>query len=214
MKRNQLFLAVLVFSLTGWGSSLLSDDPVSSISLNPEEQQQVDQGQLVLRELSHPELAGRTFKAIGIMDAPLTDVVQVITDYEAYPEFMPNVSLVDIHEQQADTSILNYYVSAPMGITKQYRIKIAASTVDQAQALVQWSQVEWPGLKASETIKYTQGYWLIEAQADSSSLVLYQVYSDLGPVPFGLGWIVDVLTKNSFPKVFLQTRLRAEGMQE
>ncbi|MCI5125930.1 MAG: hypothetical protein D3925_16025, partial [Candidatus Electrothrix sp. AR5] len=42
------------------------------------------------------------------------------------------------------------------------------------------------------------------------SLVLYHVYTDPGKIPFGLGWIVDFLGKDSVPEVLVQTKELAE----
>jgi hypothetical protein len=63
-----------------------------------------------------------------------------------------------------------------------------------------------------ETIRDTSGYWRIEAQSENKSLTLYHLYTDPGPIPFGLGWIVDVLSKNSVPQVLLQTKDRTEEL--
>jgi hypothetical protein len=41
--------------------------------------------------------------------------------------------------------------------------------------------------------------------------VQYQVYTDLGHIPFGLGWIIDFLTEYSLPEVLLNTKEYVEA---
>ena len=97
-----------------------------------------------------------------------------------------------------------------MGKIKKYRLEITASEPTTQSALIKWQLLPWPELKPQETIKDTTGFWRIEKKAQNKALVLYHVYTDPGPIPFGLGWIVDVLSKNSVPEAFLATKIRAE----
>jgi hypothetical protein len=134
----------------------------------------------------------------------------VLTDYEKYPDFMPNVSQVELVEKKGNTAILNYTLTLPLGKIKKYRLKLIASEPNFQSALIKWQLLPWPELKPPETIKDTTGYWCIEKKVQNRSLVLYHVYTDPGPIPFGLGWIVDVLSKNSVPEALLATKNRAE----
>ena len=131
-------------------------------------------------------------------------------DYKAYPSLMPNVSHIDILQQDESTAVLNYLLTLPLGKTKQYRIRLEASTPDQQTSLLQWQLQPWPELKPAETIRDTSGFWWIEALDGEHSLVLYHVYTDPGKIPFGLGWIVDILSKDSVPEVLTNTRDLAE----
>lgn len=183
----------------------------ASISLSEHEKQLVARGEMVVREIAAGK-KGRTFEAIALVKAPRRNVVRVVTDYGKYPEFMPNVSRIDIVEQSGNGAVLNYTLSLPMGKVKKYRLRISESAPNSQSSLLEWQMQNWPGLKAEETIADTTGYWRIEEKSGHDSLVLYHVYTDPGPIPFGLGWIVDVLTKKSVPDVLLQTRKRAEKL--
>ena len=162
-----------------------------NIILSDQEKERVDQGEIIVRDVSPPEKAGRTLEAVGLIYAPRNVVVQVLTDYENYPEFLSNVNRVDIVEQKDNESILNYKLTLPLGKIKKYRLKIALTKPSDQTSLLAWQLQEWPGLKPEETIKDTTGYWLIKQEAKGKLLVLYHVFTDPGPVPFGLGWIVD-----------------------
>ncbi len=127
---------------------------------------------------------------------------------------MPNVSRIEIVEQRENETVLNYTLTLPLGIIKKYRLKISESAPEHQFSILEWQMQEWPELKREETITDTTGYWRIEEKNENNSLVLYHVYSDPGPIPFGLGWIVDALSKNSVPEVLLQTKYRTEKLSQ
>lgn len=203
-------LVFIVFLIIGVFSIPLSAGDLYWILLNETEKDLVDQGEIILRETDIGKKNGRTFEAAGIIKAPVDVISGVLADYEHYPEFMPNVSRVEIMEQTDTEAVLNYTLKLPLGKIKKYRLKITLTRPDPQTSLIQWEYRNWPGLKAKETIKDTTGFWMIKEQADNRSMVLYHVYTDPGPVPPGLGWIVDILSKNSVPEAFLKTRSRAE----
>ncbi len=100
----------------------------------------------------------------------------------------------------------------PLNNIKKYRLVVTVTEPDVHSFEVRWRLIEWPGLKTKETIKDTTGYWKIKQQDDSTSLVLYHVFTDPGPIPFGLGWIIGILTEKSIPDAFKGTRSRSEGI--
>jgi len=204
---NRFFLAVLI---TAFFSIPAMPGASTSILLSEGEKRLVDQGDIVVREVGTVNKSGRTFEAIGLINASKNIIIQVLTAYEKYPEFMPNVSRIDMVEKRGEEAILNYTLSLPLGKIKKYRLKISVTEHGRHTSMIQWQMKKWPGLKTTETIKDTTGYWRIEEKTPNSSLVLYHVYTDPGTIPVGLGWIVDVLSKNSVPKAFLQTKSRIE----
>ncbi len=203
--RLLLFLLSTAFLLT---PALL--DASTSIVLTEGEKKLVEQGDIIVREDNSLNKSGRTFEAIALIRASKNIIIQVLTEYEKYPEFMPNVSHVDIFEKKEGEAVLNYTLTLPLGKIKKYRLKITIAEHDNRTSMIQWQMQKWPGLKAAETIKNTTGYWRIEEKSESSSLILYHVYTDPGPIPVGLGWIVDILCKSSVPEALLQTKTKAE----
>lgn len=176
------------------------------------EQVELEKNNLLVRELDPGTRAGQTFEVIGYINAPQTRIVETLGDFKAYPAFMPYMELVEILSFDGQTSVLNFYLSLPMDIKKKYRIQI--STINQHNGLIrlEWQTMKWPGLKPSETIRETSGYWLVQGLSPERSLVLHHVYSDPGAIPFGLGWLFDMLTENSVPQALLQTRERCEAL--
>ena len=167
--------------------------------LSEREQERIKRGGVIVREIEAGHQNGLVVEAVGIMEATPDVILAVLTDYLKYPEFMPNVSRVEIVEQQNRESILNYTLSLPLGKRKRYRLKINRPEHAGHLSILEWQLVPWPGLKPSETIKDTKGYWHVKEYTKTSSLVRYHVYTDPGPIPFGMGWIVDTLSKKSVP---------------
>jgi ribosome-associated toxin RatA of RatAB toxin-antitoxin module len=198
--------------MSAWANSPLSISAKagSAISLNAQEQQTMHKKAVLVRERPTNGKPGKIFEAVASMEADREVILDIVLNYARYPDFMPNVSLIDILEQDESTAVLNYTFSLPLGKIKKYRVRMKASEPDNKTSLIQWQLEQWPGLKQKETIRDTTGFWRIEELDAKRSLVLYHVYTDPGKIPFGLGWIVDLLGKNSVPEVLLQTKERAE----
>jgi hypothetical protein len=191
--------------------ALSTDHPADAarpIELTPQELELVAAGEVILREAPIQVKEGMTFEAIGMVKAPVEAVYDVVTDFEEYPEFMPNVSKVEVLSAGDGKATVNFTLGLPLGKTKKYRVRMQFQK-SRGAATLRWKMIEWPGLEKSETIDDTEGYWILEGHAGTEeTLVLYHVYTDPGRVPLGLGWIVDILSKNCLPKTVLKTRDR------
>ena len=205
---------IIVIVILGLASTILAQSTAYLPMLDADEQQRIQAGKIVLREIKTTYEKGQTIETVGVMHAPAEIVVGLLTDYKAYPEFMSAVDKIEIIDETGDESTLNYILRPMLGLTKKYRIKIAPTRLEEQVWKIEWHLVVWPGLTAMETIGDTQGYWLIIEQGENRALVQYQVYSDPGPVPFGLGGLVDALGKDSIEEVFIETRAQAEKMAE
>jgi ribosome-associated toxin RatA of RatAB toxin-antitoxin module len=197
------FLTFLLFTQTPvWAAS--------AIPLTHHEQQVIQKKEVLIRERSTKGKPGLAFDAIVIMEAKREAIQDIVLDYRSYPDFMPNVSRLEILQQDETTAVLSYLLTLPLGKTKKYRVKMTASEPTQKTSLIQWQLEPWPELKPAETIQDTTGFWRIEELDDKRCLVQYHVYTDPGKIPFGLGWIVDLLSKDSVPELLAKTRERAE----
>lgn len=181
------------------------------IDLSSAEQLRIDRGEIIVRELETNEKPGQTLEAVGLVRASRRSTKEAIIDFENYHEFMPNVRRVERLTADDTSAVLNYYLDLPLGIEQRYRIEICWTDIDSISSRVEWNSIEWPGLKPLETIRETRGFWLIKDQGNNTSLILYHVYTDPGPIPFGFGWIVDFMMEQSLPKVLLQTKARVES---
>ena len=131
----------------------------------------------------------------------------VLQDYEGYPKFMPDVEEISVRISPNGGKIVDNRLGFPFGFVKKYRLKFHSNSAD-GRTLISWKKLPWPGLKDSETVVDTYGQWIIEDFQDKDSQVLayYRVYTDTGQVPFGTGWLVDPMTRDSIEKMFKAIR--------
>ncbi len=162
-------------------------------------------------ELTKPGSPGKTFAAGTIINAPLADVCTLLQNYSAYPTFMPNTESAKVSQAGSGHALVDVALKLPMGKIKKYRLRMEPKVSAEACVLA-WKLVPWPGLKQEETIVDTTGQWqLSPGAAPGKTVVKYTVYTDPGPIPFGLGWIVDSLSKDSIPQALDAVRKRATG---
>ena len=206
MRIRLLLLSIFVMVLMVPNEKAIA---AANIELVQQERELLSSGDVVLRKVTNGKKGAKTFEAVGLIKATVSDVYQVLVKFEDYPKFMPNVSKCEVLKRTDDTAILNYTLSLPLGKVKKYRLKMTFQN-EKSRGTLKWKLIEWQGLKKSETIEDTTGYWLLEEYPEKAGhiIALYHVYTDPGPIPLGLGWIVDILTKNSIPDVMIKTRKR------
>ena len=166
--------------------------------------------QVATVDVSKPDRAGKTFIAATIINAPVRKLCAIILDYPDYPNFMPNTDKTKVVQATDDFSVVDMTLKLPFGKIKKYRLKLEPRTSAQSCHLA-WKLIQWEELKPDETIADTTGYWqLTRHPANANKTVVeYFVYADPGPIPFGLGWIVDIMSKYSLPKTLEAVRTRA-----
>lgn len=168
----------------------------------------VSEAQVTMADVSRPNTPGKSFAAATVIAAPLSKVCATLQDYSAYPAFMPNTESAKVSASAADHKLVDMTLKLPMGKVKKYRLKIEAQATAQ-RCQLSWKLAPWPGLKQEETIADTSGAWILTPAADPArTLVSYSVYTDPGPVPMGLGWVVDSMSKDSIPKMIDALRAR------
>lgn len=164
---------------------------------------------VTLAEVSKPGSPAKSFVATTSINAPLAAVCAALQDYPSYPAFMPNTASTVVSQSGAGYSLIDVTLKLPMGKVKKYRLKMEPKSSAQS-CVVAWKLVPWPGLKQEETIADTTGAWrLTPGAAGGTTSVRYEVTTDPGPIPFGLGWIVDSLSKDTIPQTLDAVRKRA-----
>ena len=163
---------------------------------------------VTLRETTAKGSAAKSFVATTAIDAAVPKLCALLQDYADYPNFMPNTASVKVAQAGSGNQVIDVTLNLPMGKVKKYRLKMSpASSADSCT--LAWKLVPWPGLKQEETIADTTGSWQLASAGPGKSAVTYTVSTDPGPVPFGLGWIVDSLSKDSIPQTLEGLRKRA-----
>ena len=160
-------------------------------------------------DVSNLAVPGKTYVAATIMNASIQRLCSVIMNYPDYPLFMPNTERTTVLSTSDDATLVEMLLRLPLGKTKRYRLKMTPTVAPQS-CQVAWKLVPTEGLQQSETITDTSGYWLFtpDPKDASKTLVKYFVFADPGPIPFGLGWIVDMMTRISLPRTLEALRER------
>lgn len=203
--KSTIILVLLIKTALISENSLLSTE----ILLSQNEKDLLSQGEIIVRDLSSGEKDGKTIEAVGLINASVDEVYQVLIHFEDYNKFMPNVTRAEVLKNDSNHVILNYTLELPMNKIKKYRLDMSYGR-DKNQAQLNWIMIDWPGLKDSETIRNTTGYWIITNYPDQEEhvIALYHVFTDPGDIPLGLGWIIDILTYHSVPSVLMKTKER------
>jgi hypothetical protein len=208
-------LALIAAAVTFLGAdSWTVDQSNQEIVLSAAEKARVDNMDVVLREIGNPGKAGKTFEAIALVHGKVDEIYTVLQDRGRYSEFVPHVAKVEVTETNEKFGRANFTLKLPMGKMKRYRVEYWSER-NAAKLRMFWKLIPWegPAIPESETIVDTTGYWTIQpSDKDGYLLVLYHVYTDPGKIPTGLGWIVDILTKDSLPDLLKATRKRIETL--
>lgn len=161
-------------------------------------------------DISAPGVPGKTFIAQTLIHDRVQKLCAVIMDYTRYPQFMPNTEKTRIVSASDEATVIEMTLKLPLGKIKKYRLNMTSAVTPESCRLT-WKLVPWEQLEVSETITDTSGYWLLtpDGSDGSKTLVRYNIYADPGPIPFGLGWIVDVMTRISLPRTLDALRERA-----
>ena len=181
----------------------------TAFATEPIDMRHLSESTVVLADVSKTGDTGKSFVAATIINAPLPELCALLQDYEAYPRFMPSTQSTKVSQTGPSFSVIDVTLKLPMGKIKKYRLRMEPKTSAQSCVLA-WKLQPWPGLKQEETITDTVGSWqLTPAATPGKTVVKYTVYTDPGPIPFGAGWIVDSLSKDSIPQTLEALRKRA-----
>lgn len=199
--RLKLSLACAVLACSSAASAASAADPAELANLS--------ESKVSLVDTTKAGSPGKSFAAGTLIAAPVQDLCTLLQNYEAYPSFMPNTTSARISQKGAGFSVLDVTLGLPMGKVKKYRLRMEPK-VAAGSCKIAWKLLPWPGLKPEESIVDTTGYWdLAPSSIAGKTAVKYMVYTDAGPIPFGLGWIVDSLSKDSIPQTLEALRKRA-----
>jgi ribosome-associated toxin RatA of RatAB toxin-antitoxin module len=137
-------------------------------------------------------MAERTESSISVDAAP-AEVMDVIADFAAYPEWTGAVKEVEIRK------------GAPNGRAKEVWFNLDAGAIkDQYTLAYTWKgdqEVRWSLVSAEQIVKAMDGAYLLEDNGDGSTTVTYQLAVDV-KIPM-LGMI-----KRKAEKVIIDTALK------
>lgn len=168
-------------------------------------------GTVQVAEAPSPGLPGKAFTAWTLVQSPVPRLCAMVQDYASYPSYMPNTkSALPVGEGDGYV-LVDMTLDLPLGQQKKYRLRLEQQQQpDDTQCKLAWRLVP-TGLAPADTIADTTGYWLFTPipGASGKTLIEYHVYADPGPVPYGFGWIVEMMSKRSLPRTLEALRAQA-----
>jgi hypothetical protein len=167
-------------------------------------------GAVQVSAVASPGLPGKAFTAWTLVPASVDRLCALVQDYPSYAAYMPNTKSAQPLAGGEGYVLVDMTLDLPLGQEKKYRLRLEPRA-DATHCRLAWRLVP-SGLAPADTIADTSGYWLFTPQPGAHgghTLVEYHVYADPGPVPFGLGWIVDMMSRRSLPRTLEALRAQA-----
>ena len=131
-----------------------------------------------------------------IVAAPMDVVLGVITDYERYPEFLPEMGLVRVVSRDDTAVVVEFQLEFIMKVT--YQIRITETPPDA---------VSWV-LEESRMMSVNDGSWKLKSLDDGTTEVVYGLKVELkGRIPDSVS---DRLTEKALPQTLARFKDRAE----
>jgi coenzyme Q-binding protein COQ10 len=132
-----------------------------------------------------------------VINAPIEKVFDVITQYEKYAQFLPEVKEVRTSNRQGNQVDVHYKVDVMKTIKYTIRSK------EERPTRMSWTFVE------GEFMKDNKGSWVLEKDGETKTKATYTVEMALGAlVPKS---IVNALVETSLPKMLEAFKRRSES---
>ncbi|MFP2932869.1 type II toxin-antitoxin system RatA family toxin [Pyxidicoccus sp. 3LG] len=132
-----------------------------------------------------------------VINAPIEKVFDVITQYDRYPEFLPEVKEIRTSNRQGNTVDIHYKVDVMK--TVRYSIHVT----EERPRRMAWTFIE------GEVMKDNKGSWVLEPEGEGKTRATYNVEMALGLlVPKA---VVNALVDTSLPKMLDAFKRRAEA---
>ncbi|MFT3842642.1 MAG: SRPBCC family protein [Myxococcaceae bacterium] len=132
-----------------------------------------------------------------VIAAPMDKVFSIITDYERYSEFLPEVKRIRTANRRGNEVDVQYEASIVKTIKYTLRLK------EEGPTKVSWSFIE------GEFMKDNKGGWLLEDAGNGQTKATYSIEVALGAlVP---KTVVTALIDTQLPKMLEAFKKRAES---
>lgn len=143
----------------------------------------VGSGQIVMID-EHPDGTLKLVTGATHVKSAPQDVWKIITDYGAYPEWMPQTSAVTVSNQKGDSRDVHYQLDFEFSvITKRVEYTVRHRWTDNRR--IDWTLVDGD-------FKTAVGSWeLVSTDNGAGTLVFFSTYTNLD----SMGWIVKALLK-------------------
>lgn len=132
------------------------------------------------------------------IEAPVKQVFEVISDFEAYPEFLPETRRVVVEKKSGKSARVTFTINLIKKITYTLDIKL------NPPSGLSWSLVEGDLMKANN------GHWKLQEVKKGVTKAVYEIDMDLGAmVPKAIS---NKLIGTNLPTMMKQFKERVEEM--
>lgn len=137
-------------------------------------------------------------KASIEINAPIKTVYEVISDFESYPEFLPETRKVIVEKESSKSAIVTFTINLIKKITYTLDVKLHPE-----------KGLEWK-LEKGEIMKKNNGSWKLTPTHNGGTKAHYEIEMDFGGVvPKAIS---NKLIGTNLPTMMKQFRDRAEEM--
>ncbi len=132
-----------------------------------------------------------------VFNAPVEKCFEIISDYERYPEFLPEVKKLRTSNRKGNEVDVHYEAEVVKVIKYTLHLK------EEKPTKVSWSFIE------GEFMKDNKGGWLLEDQGNGTTKATYSIEVAVGPlVP---KTILNALVDSQLPKLLENFKKRIES---
>lgn len=132
-----------------------------------------------------------------VFNAPIEKCFEIISDYERYPEFLPEVRKIRTSNRRGAEVDVHYEAEVVKVIKYTVHMK------EEKPNKVSWSFID------GEFMKDNKGGWVLEANADGTTKGTYSIEVTVGPlVP---KTILNALVDSQLPKLLENFKKRIEA---
>ena len=187
-------------------SAVALAQPVEIPKLTDDEKKKLDEGGVVVHDRKPTDNTGVSGEALGVIDAPATEVWPIVRDCEHFSQFLPSTRTSWKRTDGEDT-ICYDEISLPFPLTNLWAETKSVARESPAGHF----QREWSFVKG--TYKRNRGGWtVVPWGADGKkSLVVYMVDSD--PTLLVPEFILRAAQGGSLPQVFVGIRRRVVALR-
>lgn len=157
--------------------------------------------------VSRREAAGRIREGcgLGVIEAPLSAVRDVIDAAAEFDEFMPRVIESDVEPVSPGVYLNRQILDMPFPVEdRRYTVRVETGAVETG-AGTGW-QARWTYVEGSGNVRESRGSWTLIPLDSERTVVVYRVLTDPGGrLP---AWIVDYTAPRALRRVLAAVRGR------
>jgi coenzyme Q-binding protein COQ10 len=134
-----------------------------------------------------------------IMHAPAAKILEVLKDYESYPDFMDGVSNTTILSREGNTVKAEY----DLNVIKKFQYILE---LEENETGLSWS------FDSGDIFKVNSGSWELEDLGDETTEVTYKIEVEIKIKMMGTGMITKKLVNTSLPSLMRSVEKRAQEL--